>query len=88
MDAATIKEARRLLHELIFRGEATLSVGTRLAPRPEFLIPLIEKIASKKLEETHEAPGVSGFTPPTTYHVKESDRATDPEDELARSTPA
>ena len=88
MDATTIKEARRLLHELIFRGEATLSVGTRLAPRPEFLIPLIEKIASKKLEETHEAPGVSGFTPPTTYHVKEPDRATDPEDELARSTPA
>ena len=71
MDAATIKEARRLLHELIFRGEATLASGTKVSPKPEFLIPLIEKIASKKLEETHEAPGVSGFTPPATYHVKE-----------------
>lgn len=80
MDATTIKEARRLLHELIFRGEATLSVGTRLAPRPEFLIPLIEKIASKKLEETHEPPGVTGFTPQGTHHIKEPDHAANSED--------
>ena len=88
MDVNTIREARRLLHDLIFRGEAELQSGAMICPKPELLIPLIEKIASKKLEETHEAPGVSGFTPPTTYHVKEPDRATDPEDELARSTPA
>ena len=71
MDASTIREARRLLHDLIFRGEAKLSSGTTICPKPEFLIPLIEKIASKKLEETHETPEVSGFIPPTTYHVKE-----------------
>lgn len=71
MDAATIKEARRLLHDLIFHGSATLSTGIGLTPRPEFLIPLIEKIASKKLEETHEPPGVTGFTPQGTHHVKE-----------------
>lgn len=85
MDAATIKEARRLLNELIFRGQARLSCGTTLNPRPEFLIPLIEKIASKKLEETHEPPGVTGFTPQGTHHVKEptdasaSDRTPSPE---------
>ena len=87
MDASTIREARRLLHDLIFRGEAILASGTMICPKPEFLIPLIEKIASKKLEETHEAPGVSGFTPPTTYHVKERvnestpDRGSTPETE-------
>lgn len=78
MDAETIREARRLLHELIFRGEAILSVGTRLTPRPEFLIPLIEKIASKKLEETHEPPGVTGFTPQGTHHIKEPTDARPP----------
>lgn len=71
MDAATIKEARRLLHELIFQGEARLSTGVPLHPKPEFLIPLIEKIAGKKLEDTHEPPGVTGFTPQGTHHVKE-----------------
>lgn len=71
MDAATIREARRLLHDLIFCGEATLASGTMVCPKPELLIPLIEKIASKKLEETHEPPGVTGFTPQGTYHVKE-----------------
>lgn len=71
MDAATIKEARRLLHDLIFRGEATLSSGTMLCPKSEVLVPLIEKIAGKKLEETHEPPGVTGFTPQGTHHIKE-----------------
>lgn len=71
MDAATISEARRLLHDLIFRGEAILASGTTICPKPEFLIPLIEKIASKKLEEPHESPGVTGFTPQGTHHVKE-----------------
>ena len=70
MDAATIKEARRLLHDLIFRGEAALSSGTVLCPKSEVLVPLIEKIASKKLEEIHEPPSVSGFTPQGTHHVK------------------
>ena len=71
MDAETIREARRLLHELIFTGQARLSTGIALVPKPEFLIPLLEKIASKKLEETHEPPGVTGFTPQGTHHVKE-----------------
>lgn len=80
MDAATIREARRLLHDLIFRGEAALSSGTMLCPKPEVLVPLIEKIAGKKLEETHEPPGVTGFTPQGTHHVKESTDAPQEED--------
>ena len=71
MDAATIKEARRLLHDLIFRGEVELSTGLKLSPKVEVLVPLIEKIASKKLEEPHESPSVTGFTPQGTHHVKE-----------------
>lgn len=71
MNADTIREARRLIHELIFRGQAHLSSGTMLIPKPEVLIPLIEKVAAKKLEEVHEPPSVSGFTPQETYHVKE-----------------
>jgi len=78
MDAATIKEARRLLHDLIFRGEAELSSGVILYPKPEVLVPLIEKIASKKLEEIHEPPGVSGFTPKGTHHVKETGNEVSP----------
>ena len=72
MDAPTIKEARRLLHDLIFQGEAILSSGTMIRPKPDVLIPLIEKIAARKLEETHEPPSVTDYTPPSTYHVKES----------------
>ena len=71
MDAETIREARRLLHDLLFTGQAKLASGTHLIPKPEFLIPLIEKIAGKKLEETHEPPGVTGFVPQGTHHVKE-----------------
>ena len=79
MDASTIREARRLLHDLIFRGEAILSSGTMVCPKPEVLIPLIEKIAAKKLEEPHELPGVTGFTPQGTHHVKEAPDAQTPD---------
>lgn len=72
MDAKTVREARRIIHELIFQGQAKLASGTTLVPKPEFLIPLIEKVAAKKLEEVQEPASVTGFTPPTTYHVKES----------------
>ena len=72
MDARTIREARRVIHDLIFGGKATLSTGLELAPKPEFLVPLFERIAGKKLEEVQEAPGVTGFTPPTTHHVREA----------------
>jgi len=78
MDATTIREARRLLHDLIFQGEARLSSGTMVSPKPEFLIPLIEKIAGKKLEEVHEPPSVSGFTPQGTHHIKEPTDASPP----------
>jgi len=71
MDASTIREARRLLHDLIFRGEAVLSSGARICPKPDILIPLIEKVAGKRYEETHEPPSVTGFTPQGTHHVKE-----------------
>ena len=79
MDVETIREARRLLHDLIFQGEAILSSGTMVCPKPEVLIPLIEKIAAKKLEEPHELPGVTGFTPQGTHHVKEGPDAPAPD---------
>ena len=73
MDARTIKEARRVIHDLIFGGEATLSTGLKLSPKPEFLVPLFERIAGKRLEETPEAPSVTGFEPQTTHHIKEEE---------------
>ena len=71
MDAETIRESRRLLHDLIFHGRAQLREGRTLQPDDAQLVSLLEKIASKKLEETHEPPGVTGFTPQGTHHIKE-----------------
>ena len=83
MDATTIKEARRLLHELVFAGEARLSTGFMLCPKPDLLVLMLEKIASKKFDETPDMPTVEGYKPQTTYHTRETpdalheDRASD-----------
>lgn len=74
MDAQTIKEARRLIHDLIFNGEAILRTGTVVHPKHEVLVLLWEKIATKKLEEPIEATTVEGFTPQQTYREREKDR--------------
>lgn len=74
MDAETIREARRLLHDLIFKGSATFSSGTSLHPKDEVLVGIVEKVASKKVEEPIEAHVVEGYTPQQTYRTKEKDR--------------
>lgn len=71
MDQETIREARRLIHDLIFAGEARLSTGFMLCPKPDLLVLMLEKIASKKFDETPPLPTVEGYIPQSTYHVKE-----------------
>ena len=70
MDLATIKEARRLLRDLVFQGEAILKAGTVISPKPEILVMLWEKIASKKVEETETPIAVEGFALKETHHVR------------------
>ena len=71
MDPETIREARRLLHDLVFQGEARLSTGFMLTPKPEVLVFILEKMASKKFDETPDLPTVEGYTPQSTYHSRE-----------------
>ena len=71
MDAETIREARRLLKDLVFRGEARLSTGLMLSRQDYHLFALLERIASKKVEEVVELPKVEGFTPQQTYRTEE-----------------
>ena len=70
MDPETIKEARRLLHDLIFKGAALLANGRHLQPLDEQLVSLVEKIAGKKLEELEVPKTVEDFTPQGTYHER------------------
>ena len=67
MDPETIREARRLLKALVFTGEARLSTGSMLSQEDYHLFALLERIASKKVEEVVEVPKVEGFTPQQTY---------------------
>ena len=73
MDAATVKEARRLLTELVLYGKATLFGGRKVEPRDDILIAVFEKIAAKKLEEAEIAVSVTDFVPRSTYHEKSKD---------------
>ena len=77
MDAASIKEARALLKSLVFKGEAVLSGGRRLQPDDGQLIAILEKVATRKLEEKEEPVSVHGFQPQITHHT----RPKDPDDE-------
>lgn len=74
MDPATIREARRLLHDLVFWGEVTLSNGVKVTPKPDLLVLLWEKIGTKKVEEIPEVVEVEGFSPQQTYRTKEKER--------------
>ena len=76
MDLATIKEARRLLRDLVFQGEAILKAGTVISPKPEILVMLWEKIASKKVEETETPIAVDGFQLKGTHHTRDIDAET------------
>ena len=75
MDPGTIKEARRLLHDLIFTGKAKLRSGQTIQPKDEWLVTLLEKVASKKVEELDVPMTVEGYSPKETYqsHAKPKD---------------
>ena len=76
MDPATIKEARRLLHDLIFKGKAQLSKGRIIEPKDEWLVTLIEKVAGKKVEEVETPVEVTDYAPRSTYHARETGEET------------
>ena len=71
MTPETIREARRILHDLVFKGEAVLSTGRLIEPDDDHLVPLLEKIAGKKLEEVVVPPILEDFSPKETHHVRE-----------------
>ena len=72
MDPDTIKEARRILKDLVHHGLATLKSGRRLKVEDEQLINLLEKVAAKKVEEKEVVPEVDDFTLRGTHHVRET----------------
>ena len=73
MDPSTIREARRILHDLVFKDQAFLSSGKHLQPQDDQLVSLVEKIAGRKLEEPEAPKTVDDFTPQGTYHEKPKD---------------
>ena len=75
MDHATILEARRLLHDLVFTGAAKTQGGRLIEPKDEVLVTVLERVASKKVEEPDVPMSVEGYTPKATY--KEVRRAVD-----------
>ena len=80
MDPRTIREARRLLHDLVFNGQAQTSTGKIIALKDEVLVTMLEKIASKKMEESVAIPEVSDFKPQETYHEKPKDSEVSPDE--------
>ena len=74
MDPETIKEARRILKDLVYHGYTTLKGGRRLHVQDEQLITLLEKVAAKKVEEKEVVPEVDDFTLKGTHHVRETPR--------------
>ena len=77
MDPHTIKEARRLLHDLVFHGQAQTSSGKIIAPKDEVLVTVLEKIAGKKIEEPDRPVAIEDFTLKGTHHVRESHAETE-----------
>ena len=73
MDPGTIKEARRLLHDLIYMGAAMTKGGRLIKPMDEALVTLIKVIAEKKIEEPDVPLTVEGYTPRETYHARAKD---------------
>ena len=80
MDPGTIKEARRLLHDLIFTGKARLQSGQTIQPKDEWLVTLLEKVASKRVEEPDVPVEVEGYSPKETFHARPKSK---PETECA-----
>ena len=76
MDPATILEARRLLHDLVFTGAAKTQGGRLIEPKDEVLVTVLERVASKKVEEPDVPMTVEGYSPKATY--KEVHRAMAP----------
>ena len=70
MDPETIKEARRILKDLVHHGMATLRGGRRLKVEDDQLVTLLEKVAAKKVEEKEVVPEVDDFTLKGTHHVR------------------
>jgi|SRR3990167_4423901 len=74
MDPETIKEARRLLRDLIFKGQASTQLGKTIAPKDESLVTLIERVAARRVEEPEALPAVEGYQLKGTHHVREKER--------------
>ena len=72
MDPETIKEARRILKDLVRSGVAVLKSGRQLVVEDEQLVNLLEKVAAKKVEEKEVVPEVDDFTLRGTHHVRET----------------
>ena len=70
MDPGTIKEARRLLRDLIFQGLAKTTGGRVIKPMDEALVSLIKQVSEKKLEEPDVPLTVEGYTPKETFHAR------------------
>ena len=73
MDAETIREARRLIRDLVMTGEAMMRSGHPIAPKDDLLVQLLEKIAGKKLEEKEVLLTVDDYIPKETYHAVRKD---------------
>lgn len=67
MDPDAIKEARRLLHDLVFTGAAKTRGGRLIEPKDEVLVTMLEKVASKRIEEPDVPMTVEGYVPKATY---------------------
>lgn len=68
MEDFTIREAQRLLAELVAKGWATMGSGKRVEPKDEALILLFERVAKMKLPKSIETPTLEGVELRTTYH--------------------
>ena len=86
MDPATILEARRLLHDLVFVGRATTKGERVLDPKDEVMVTMLEKIASKRIEEPEVAVTVEGYTPKATYKEVHREMAPHQDNETAQDT--
>lgn len=67
MTPDVIHEARRLIHDLIFFGKAITQGGRILEPKDEVMVTMLEKVASKRVEEPETLQTVAGYTPQETY---------------------
>jgi len=67
MTPDVILEARRLIHDLIFDGQATTKGGRVISPKDEVLVTMLEKVAGRRVEEPDVPFIVEGFAPKETY---------------------